>query len=83
MSKLYTEKQVLDMLKICWDDDLYENILTFSDILKTQKPIHIPNDEEISEKLNPYAYGKLYTGIKGDWELGAEAIRDYILRQCK
>ena len=37
--KLYTEEQVKRMLEVCRDSDLYEHILTFEDILKTQ--IHI------------------------------------------
>ena len=37
--KLYTEEQVLKMLEVCRDTDLYEHILTFEDILKTEKPI--------------------------------------------
>ena len=45
--KLYTEKQVLRMLEVCRDSDLYEHILTFEDILKTESPIELPSDEEI------------------------------------
>jgi hypothetical protein len=37
--KLYTEEQVLKMLEVCRDTDLYEHILTFEDILKTETPI--------------------------------------------
>jgi hypothetical protein len=40
--KLYTEEQVRQMLEVCRDSDLYEHILTFEDILKTQTPIEIP-----------------------------------------
>jgi len=43
--KLYTEEQVRVMLEICRDADLYEHILTFDDILKTQTPIEIQGDE--------------------------------------
>ena len=57
--KLYTEEQVRQMLEVCRDSDLYEHILTFEDILKTQTPIELPSDEEIEEKLN-VAYGNGY-----------------------
>ena len=57
--KLYTEEQVRKMLEVCIDSDLYEHILTFEDILKTQTPIELPSDEEIEEKLN-VAYGNGY-----------------------
>ena len=57
--KLYTEEQVLKMLEVCRDTDLYEHILTFEDILKTETPIELPSDEEIEEKLN-VAYGNGY-----------------------
>ena len=30
------------MLEVCRDSDLYEHILTFEDILKTETPIEIP-----------------------------------------
>jgi hypothetical protein len=45
--KLYTEEQVRQMLEVCRDSDLYEHILTFEDILKTETPIELPSDEEI------------------------------------
>lgn len=45
--KLYTEEQVLRMLEVCRDSDLYEHILTFEDILKTETPVELPSDEEI------------------------------------
>jgi hypothetical protein len=51
--RLYTEEQVKKMLEICIDSDLYEHILTFEDIFKTQKPILLPSDEEIDEE-SPY-----------------------------
>ena len=57
--KLYTQEQVLQMLEVCRDSDLYEHILTFEDILKTETPIKLPSDEEIEEKLN-VAYGNGY-----------------------
>ena len=48
--ELYTEEQVLRMLEVCRDTDLYEHILTFEDILKTETPIELPSDEEIESK---------------------------------
>jgi hypothetical protein len=51
--KLYTEEQVREMLEICIDIDLYEHILTFEDILKTQNHIELPSDDEIDEE-SPY-----------------------------
>ena len=57
--KLYTENQVKKMLEVCRDSDLYEHILTFEDILKTETPIELPSDEEMEEKLN-VAYGNGY-----------------------
>ena len=47
--KLYTQEQVLQMLEVCRDSDLYEHILTFEDILKTETPIELPSDEEIKK----------------------------------
>lgn len=49
--KLYREEQVLKMLEVCRDSDLYEHILTFEDILKTETPIEIPSDEEIKNEI--------------------------------
>ena len=49
--KLYTEEQVRQMLEVCRDSDLYEHILTFEDILKTQTPIELPSDEEIKKEM--------------------------------
>jgi hypothetical protein len=60
--KLYTEEQVRAMLEVCIDSDLYEHILTFEDILKTQIPIALPSDEEISEESMDL-YGKLSASI--------------------
>ena len=57
--KLYTEEQVMQMLEVCRDSDLYEHILTFEDILKTETPIELPSDEEIEEKLE-VAFGNGY-----------------------
>lgn len=53
-SKLYTEEQVLRMLEVCRDTDLYEHILTFEDILKTETPIELPSDEEIYEEATSF-----------------------------
>ena len=47
--KLYTEEQVRQMLEVCRDSDLYEHILTFEDILKTETPIELPSDEGIKK----------------------------------
>jgi hypothetical protein len=44
------------MLEVCRDSDLYEHILTFEDILKTETPIEIPTDEDISELKNEMKY---------------------------
>jgi hypothetical protein len=60
--KLYTEEQVISMFEVCRDTDLYEHILTFEDILKTQTPIALPSDEEISEESMDL-YGKLSASI--------------------
>ena len=49
--KLYTEEQVRQMLEVCRDSDLYEHILTFEDILKTETPIELPSDEEIKKEM--------------------------------
>ena len=49
--KLYSEEQVRKMLEVCIDSDLYEHILTFEDILKTETPIELPTDEEIREVI--------------------------------
>jgi transcriptional regulator of met regulon len=50
--KLYTEEQVRKMLEVCIDSDLYEHILTFEDILKTQTPIELPSDEELRKEFD-------------------------------
>jgi hypothetical protein len=47
--KLYTEEQVRQMLEVCRDSDLYDHILTFDDILKTETPIELPSDEGIKK----------------------------------
>ena len=56
--KLYTEEQVLKMLEVCRDSDLYEHILTFEDILKTETPIELPSDEEVEQYLKSFPYTK-------------------------
>ena len=48
--KLYTEEQVKQMLEVCRDSDLYEHILTFEDILKTETHIELPSEEDIVNK---------------------------------
>jgi hypothetical protein len=59
--KLYTEEQVRKMLEVCIDSDLYEHILTFEDILKTEIPIELPSDEEIEkESFDLYANHSRY-----------------------
>lgn len=45
--KLYTEDQVRFMLGVSENINMYENILTFDDVLKTQTPIELPSDELI------------------------------------
>ena len=65
--KLYTEEQVREMLQVCQDSDLYEDILTFDDILKTQISIELPTDEEIRKESHDYF-------IRG--QLGFEAAAD-------
>ena len=60
--KIYTEEQVREMLEVCIDIDLYEHILTFEDILKTQNHIELPSDDEIREESMDL-YGKLSASI--------------------
>lgn len=70
--KIYTENQVLKMLEVCRDTDLYEHILTFEDILKTETPIELPSDEEIHKQaIN-------YTGFDNEFKAGAKWMRDKI-----
>jgi len=75
--KLYTEEQVREMLEICIDIDLYEHILTFEDILKTQNHIELLSDEEINDsKFSSNApIQELYND---GWEEGAKWMRDKI-----
>jgi hypothetical protein len=80
--KLYTEEQVRKMLEVCIDSDLYEHILTFEDILKTETPIDLPSDEEISEESMDL-YGKLSAKITDvlqykAFKRGAKWMRDKI-----
>ena len=72
--KLYTQDQVLKMLEVCRDSDLYEHILTFEDILKTETPIELPSDEEI-EIENGYNPTEMYDLGYLD---GAKWMRDKI-----
>ena len=51
--KLYTEEQVLKMFEVCMDTDLYEHVLTFEDILKTQKPIELMTYDELMYIIDP------------------------------
>jgi hypothetical protein len=51
--KLYTEDQVREMLEVCIDSDLYEHILTFEDILKTQRPIELMTYDELMYIIEP------------------------------
>jgi hypothetical protein len=73
--KLYTEEQVIKMLEVCRDSDLYEHILTFEDILKTETAIELPNDEEIDEHA-------IFTFVNRHnqmvWIEGAKWMRDKI-----
>lgn len=46
------------MLEVCRDSDLYEHILTFDDILKTETPIELPSDEKVEEFINTLPYTK-------------------------
>ena len=74
--KLYTEEQVLQMLEVCRDSDLYEHILTFEDILKTETSIELPSDEEI-EELSVKIYDA-FGGCSVSVERGAKWMRDKI-----
>ena len=75
--KLYTEEQVREMLQVCQDSDLYEDILTFDDILKTQISIELPSDEEIEKNgYHESDYDKI-------WKEGAKWMKQQILNQNK
>ena len=70
------------MLEVCRDSDLYEHILTFEDILKTETPIELPNDEEIDEK----SHYKISNNTKTpNWYFiaGAKWLKEHILNQNK
>jgi len=73
--KLYTEEQVRKMLEVCIDSDLYEHILTFEDILKTQTPklLNLPTDIQLFD-----IHDKLYFGHSIDWVIGAKWMRNKI-----
>jgi hypothetical protein len=75
--KLYTEEQVRKMLEVCIDSDLYEHILTFEDILKTETPIELLSDKEIngSKFSSNSPIQELYND---GWEEGAKWMRDKI-----
>jgi hypothetical protein len=80
--KLYTEEQVRQMLEVCRDSDLYDHILTFDDILKTETPIELPSDEEIEkESFNLYANHNTYSLQVRQYKAfkrGAKWMRDKI-----
>ena len=73
--KLYTENQVKKMLEVCRDSDLYEHILTFEDILKTETPIELPSDKEIKDASIKYYVNKSACFY---FEIGAKWMRDKI-----
>jgi len=62
--KLYTEEQVRKMLEVCIDSDLYEHILTFEDILKTETPIELPSDEDTNQDAVDD-----YNKMEEEWEM--------------
>jgi hypothetical protein len=62
--KLYTEQQVRKMLQVCIDSDLYEHILTFEDILKTETPIELPSDEDTNQDAVDD-----YNKMEEEWEM--------------
>jgi hypothetical protein len=62
--KLYTEQQVRKMLQVCIDSDLYEHILTFEDILKTETPIELPSDEDTNQDAVDD-----YNRMEEEWEM--------------
>lgn len=73
--KLYSEDQVKKMLEVCRDTDLYEHILTFEDILKTETPIELPSDEEINEEADSFCALESYNQT---FTRGAKWMRDKI-----
>lgn len=86
--KLFTEEQVYLMLFHA--KDIYEDYMTYEDVLKTQTPIEIPNDEE--EILIPFPSSDnsliLRDGAEikvwqNGWEIGFNSIREQILNQTK
>jgi hypothetical protein len=70
--KLYTEKQVKQMLEVCILSDKYHDMLTLNDVLKTQTPIELPSDEEIREQ------GKTQSTFAPSFIYGVEWMRDKI-----
>ena len=78
--KLYTADQVLKMLEVCRDSDLYEHILTFEDILKTETPIELPSDDDKElfyqkQVTNPYpAEEYAYTAYEKGFMEGAKTV---------
>lgn len=66
MSKLYTEKQVLNALKLA-----HSHIKPLQYVIDTLKPIDLPSDEAIK--------GMAYSYINSDYvELGAKWVIDKI-----
>ncbi len=52
------------MLQVCIDSDLYEHILTFEDILKTETPIELPSDEDTNQDAVDD-----YNRMEEEWEM--------------
>jgi hypothetical protein len=52
------------MLQVCIDSDLYEHILTFEDILKTETPIELPSDEDTNQDAVDD-----YNKMEEEWEM--------------
>lgn len=73
--KLYTQDQVLNMLEVCRDSDLYEHILTFEDILKIETSIEVPSDEEIEKFANEY--------VKNKWEYAQDENKESFVEGAK
>lgn len=70
--KLYTEEQVRVMLEICRDTDLYEHILTFDDILKTQTPIENTRRQTMKQQHKAIELVQEYFLLTGDIKLAMQ-----------
>lgn len=68
--KLYTKEQVRQMLQVCEDRDLYEEILTFDDVLRTQTPIELPSNKEVLEASKNYA---------NKWYSSSDELSDFLV----